>query len=100
MPDATRRPDKSDDAALLALLDAISLRDHAEVARQLDATPLLATRTIQAGATRESQDGYFLLPIRRHVYRGDTALHLAAAAHQRGIAESLVAGGAGVCVRN
>src|SRR5205085_9680448 len=55
---------------------------------------------IQSGTSRQAPDGYFLAPISHYVYRGDTALHIAAAAYQRDVAESLVARGAGVRARN
>ena len=42
----------------------------------------------------------FLAAIRHYVYGGDTALHIAAAAYQRELAESLVAKGADVRARN
>jgi len=40
------------------------------------------------------------MPIHHYVYAGDTALHVAAAAHHRGLAESLVAQGVTVRARN
>ena len=66
----------------------------------LDQLPDLARCSLEAGATRQQPKAYFLLPIRHYVYAGDTALHVAAAAHRRGIAESLVARGAAVRARN
>jgi len=91
-----RRSNSSDDHALLALFGAIAARDQREVARRLDASPDLAVRPIQVGASRQDSDPYFLDAIRHHVYRGDTALHVAAAAHHREVASSLVAKGADV----
>jgi ankyrin repeat protein len=89
-----------DDSALLTLLGAIASRDHDEVIELLNRSPDLATRRIQRGATREDPDTYFLVPIRHHVYRDDTALHVAAAAHQRDVCELLVAGGAVIRAAN
>ncbi len=66
----------------------------------LDQEPDLARCSLRAGASRQEPKAYFLLPIRHHVYAGDTALHVAAAAHHQGIAESLVAQGAAVRARN
>jgi ankyrin repeat protein len=40
------------------------------------------------------------VPIHHYVYAGDTALHISAAAHHRGLAQSLVACGAAVRARN
>ena len=95
-----RLPDESDDAALLALFGAIASNDHRETMRRLDATPDLATRSLRIGASRQDPDTYFLFEIHHYVYAGDTALHVAAAAHQPELAETLVARGADVSARN
>jgi hypothetical protein len=92
--------DKVDDEALLALFAAIASGDHDEIARRLDTSPGLARRPIEVGASRQDAETYFLVAIRHYVYRGDTALHIAAAAHRRAVAESLVAKGADVRARN
>ena len=60
----------------------------------------LASRPIRIAASRQDADAYFLAAIRHYVYAGDTALHVAAAAYQRELAESLVAKGADVRARN
>ena len=95
-----RQRDGSDDAPLLALFGAIASRDELEIARRLDASPDLAGSPIHTGASRQDAETYFLAAIRHYVYDGDTALHVAAAAHQRELAESLVARGADVRARN
>jgi hypothetical protein len=95
-----RGPDEIDDATLLAFFAAIASRDDARVTRMLDHTPVLATDPLRVGATRQDPRPYFLIPIRHYVYTGDTALHVAAAAHHRGLAETLVAQGAAVRARN
>jgi Ankyrin repeats (many copies) len=92
--------DRSDDRALMALFAAIASRDRADVARWLDSEPRLASTPIRIAATRQDGEAYFLVAIRHHVYAGDTALHLAAAAYQRELAESLLAKGADVRARN
>ena len=69
-------------------------RDELDIARQLDSSPDLASCPIQIGATRQDAQTYFLAAIRHYVYAGDTALHIAAAGHQRELAESLVTRGA------
>src|SRR2546421_10234538 len=94
------RSDRSDDGALLALFRAIASRDRLEIARRLDSSLRLASRPIRIGASRQDADTYFLAAIRHYVYTGDTALHIAAAAYQRELAESLVAKGADVRARN
>jgi hypothetical protein len=92
--------DGSDDGALLAFFGAIASRDELEIARRLDSSPGLALSPIHTGASRQDAETYFLAAIRHYVYDGDTALHVAAAAHQRELAESLVARGADVRARN
>jgi ankyrin repeat protein len=89
-----------DDGALLALFAAIASRDDVGVTRMLDRTPGLATYPLRVGASRQDPRPYFLVPIRHHVYMGDTALHVASAAYNRGLAETLVAQGAAVGARN
>jgi ankyrin repeat protein len=89
-----------EDDALLALLRAIVASDHSDVALQLDASPELTTAAIHVGATRATQEGYFLTAIGHYVYRGDTALHIAAAAYRRDTAELLISRGADVRARN
>ena len=91
-----RRFDETDDGALLALFGAIASRDYPEITRWLGLAPRLASRPIRIGASRQDPGTYFLDAIRHYVYAGDTALHVAAAAYQRELAESLVAQGARV----
>jgi ankyrin repeat protein len=92
--------DESDDAALLALFRAIAARDEPEIRRGLDLSPTSASRAIRIAAGRQDPDTYFLTAIRHYVYGGDTALHIAAAAYQPELAESLVGRGADVHARN
>src|SRR4051794_40226024 len=89
-----------DDAALLALFDAITSGDDRDIAQRLDSSRDLVTRSIRIGASRQGPDGYFLVAIRHYVYAGDTALHIAAASHRRGTAELLVGNGANPRARN
>lgn len=97
----TRRDaDEIDDTALLPLFAAIASRDAPVTASALTHDPGLATRPLRLGASRDSPTPYFLVAIRHYVYAGDTALHVAAAAHHTRIAESLVAQGAQVRARN
>jgi hypothetical protein len=95
-----RGPDEFDDGALLALFAAIASRDDVGVTRMLDQTPGLATYPLRVGASRQDPRPYFLISIRHYVYTGDTALHVVAAAHHRGLAETLAAQGAAVRARN
>ena len=89
-----------DDDSLLAFFRAIASRSHDEVARQLDASPGLASHSTLIGASRADPNRFFLVAIGHYVYQGDTALHIAAAAHDRDVAESLVARGGVVRARN
>jgi hypothetical protein len=100
VPSRGGRGDADDDGPLLELLRAIASGSQADVVRRLDASPALATRPVRVGASRNGPDGYFLVAIRHWVYRGDTALHLAAAAYQPEIAALLLARGADVRARN
>jgi hypothetical protein len=88
------------DTALRALIDAIASGDTATVLRTLAASPGLATAQIEGGATRASPKDDFLEEIFHYVYAGDTALHLAAAAHRVVPVRKLLASGAKVSVRN
>lgn len=90
----------SDDHALFALFGAIAARDRAEVERRLSSSPGLASRPIGVGANRQDADTYILSAIRHYVYAGDTALHIAAAAHQPELARDLVGRGADVRAAN
>jgi ankyrin repeat protein len=89
-----------EDGPLVALFGAITSRDDGEIARQLDSSRDLVSRAVRIGATRQAPDAYFLVAIHHYVYVGDTALHVAAAAHQRRTAELLVGKGAGIRARN
>jgi Ankyrin repeats (3 copies)/Ankyrin repeats (many copies) len=94
------RREKSDDGALLALFRAIAVHDDLEISRWLDSSPDLARCPIHVGASRPDAAPFFLAAIDHYVYAGDTALHIAGAAHRRQTAESLVATGADVRARN
>jgi hypothetical protein len=98
--DVARESGGPDEGAVRTLFARIASRDQVEVLRMLDQEPDLGRCPLQAGASRQDPKPYYLLPIRHYVYAGDTALHVAAAAHHRGIAESLVARGAEVRARN
>jgi len=90
----------SSDSALMTLMRAIDADERDEAARLLAASPALARAGRAAGATRGSETAFFLGRIRRHVYAGDTALHVAAAAYWKDFAQALVAAGADLRARN
>ncbi len=72
----------------------------AAVSRLLDANPDWAVSPFDVGATRQDATTYFFDEIAHYLYEGDTALHMAAAAFNRPIAEILVARGADCQARN
>jgi ankyrin repeat protein len=90
----------SDDGALLALFAAIASHDHFEATQHLDATPDLATRGLRVGASRQDPDTYYYAAIHHYVYAGDTALHVAAAAHDCELVKDVLERGGDVRVRN
>src|SRR5215831_15889002 len=96
----SRMAARSSDSDLLTLMRAIDADDRVEAARLLAASPALARAGLAHGATRQGADAYFLERIRKHVYAGDTALHVAAAAYWQELAEKLVAAGADLRARN
>ena len=99
MTNAGSRPIEPEDA-LFSLFAVIASGDVSGANRLLDRTPDLATRPKGVGASRENAKAYFLQTVHHHIYAGDTALHVAAAAYHRGLAESLVARGSLVGARN
>jgi hypothetical protein len=88
------------EVALLALIRSIAARDRKQALRLLATEPELAVRVLAIGATRQGTSGYYFEEIPHYAYAGDTALHMAAAAHQVSIAKRLVSKGALVGARN
>jgi hypothetical protein len=74
--------------------------DTREVRRLLTVFPDLAARRFAVGATRAAAETFFYEDIAHYCYRGDTALHMAAAAFQRSTARLLVQTGAALDARN
>jgi ankyrin repeat protein len=74
--------------------------DIDEVSRRLAASPDLATTSSGVGATRQGASTFFFAAIAHYLYAGDTALHMAAAAFRRPVAELLMAHGASCRARN
>jgi ankyrin repeat protein len=74
--------------------EAESVGDH------LRANPELATKPSSVGASRKESAPFFFDSICHYLYAGDTALHMAAAAFSRPMAELLVAHGADHRARN
>ena len=74
--------------------------DIDQVSRRLAGSPALATTSSDVGATRQEACAFFFADIAHYLYAGDTALHMAAAAFRRRVAELLVAHGADCRARN
>src|SRR5258708_2260427 len=71
-----------------------------EVSRRLARSPALATTASGVGATRQGASTFFYAEIAHYLYAGDTALHMAAAAFRRRIAELLIEHGADCRAKN
>ena len=65
-----------------------------DVGDSLKASPALAAMALTVGAVRQESTSFFFESIRHYLYAGDTALHMAAAAFRRPMAELLVTHGA------
>jgi ankyrin repeat protein len=81
-------------------LRLVATGSEADVSRHLSADPAFATMRLEVGATRQEARDYFFAEIKHYVYAGDTALHVAAAAFRRPLAERLIALGADCRVKN
>ena len=95
-PTATNMPD----AALMTLIRAMVATDRAVALSLLEANPALARAHFELGATRRTAKTYHMYEIGHYIYAGDTAMHVAAAAHQQEIVQKLIAAGANVRARN
>ena len=88
------------DEALRELVNAIVASDTATVSRLLAASPELAKASFETGASRQDAKTYFLDPVARYIYAGDTALHFGAAAYKSEMVRKLIASGADVRAKN
>ncbi|HKW00085.1 MAG TPA: ankyrin repeat domain-containing protein [Vicinamibacterales bacterium] len=87
-------------SAFLDLVRAIASGDRDLVSRHLADDPTLATTPCDEGATRQDPSTFFLPEIAHYLYRGDTALHMAAAAFRRDVAALLAEHGADSRAKN
>ena len=87
-------------SALDGLIAAIAKGDDGAARRLLAARPELAHAKVTVGATRAEARAHFLDEIGHYVYAGDTALHIAAAAHSADLVTALTAVGADVGAAN
>jgi ankyrin repeat protein len=90
----------SSQSALMELMGAIAAGHADEVSLMLEATPALASASADVGATRSEAATYYLDEINHYVYAGDTALHVAAAAHSPDVVRALLEAGADVNAKN
>ena len=87
-------------STFLDFVRVVASGDVDEVSRRLADDPILATTSSEVGATRQGPSAFFFTDIAHYFYAGDTALHMAAAAWRRNVAELLVAHGADPRARN
>ncbi|HSU55837.1 MAG TPA: ankyrin repeat domain-containing protein, partial [Candidatus Dormibacteraeota bacterium] len=99
MKEKPRLESSREEDALFRLLRAIGERKTGEARRMLTKLPL-ATLAVTAGATRANQTDYFLKKVGHYIFAGDTALHMAAAAYDRELAQELVSKGADLRAKN
>jgi len=85
---------------LMTVIRAVLDGDTRTVSRLVAADPALAIAQASGGATRQNAAAFYFDEIRHYLYPGDTALHMAAAAFRRPIAELLVRRGADCRARN
>jgi len=88
------------DSRFAALVRAIATGDAAAIPRMLAASPDLARVQAANGASRQNAKDYYLDEIKHYLYAGDTALHIAAAAHRVELVRTLIAAGGDVRARN
>jgi len=100
MPNSASGPHKKATSEFLDFARLVVDGDTRELARRLAANPSLATAAADEGATRQLAKPFFFTQIAHYLYGGDTALHMAAAAFRRPVAELLVSHGADCRARN
>ena len=88
------------DRDLLTFMRAIADGDTATTTRLLATMPELARARLVTNATPATAGDFFLSHLHMQLYKGDTALHVAAAAYDTVLANRLVAAGADVRARN
>lgn len=88
------------DPPLMQLVRAIGAGDSDGALRKLRADPELARLSLEHAATRQAPASYYFEAINHYAYAGDTALHLAAAAHDADLVATLLELGADVAARN
>src|SRR3954465_15462268 len=84
----------------LDFVRAVVAGDIDEVSARLARSAAMATMAADVGATRQDAPDFFFVSIGHYLYAGDTALHMAAAAFRRRIAELLIEHGADCRAKN
>src|SRR5438105_10409337 len=87
-------------STFLEFIRLVVAGDTDRVSRRLSAAPALARTAAAVGATRQQATDFFFPAISHYLYAGDTALHIAAAACSRPMAELLMTHGADCRARN
>jgi ankyrin repeat protein len=82
------------------LMRTIVAGDEASAARTIVASPNLARASLPKGATRQGSADFWFEKIGHYVYRGDTALHVAAAAYRHTTVVGLIDAGANMRARH
>lgn len=89
------------DLALRQLILAIANGDSAKFSKMLLESPALATARFEVtNATRQAAKENLVAEVGKYIYRGDTALHFAAAAYSAEMIRTLIAKGADVRAKN
>ncbi len=88
------------DSGFFDFVQLVVRGDIADISRRLAANTALATIAADVGASRQEASDFFFADIAHYLYGGDTALHMAAAAFRRPVAELLIAHGADCRARN
>jgi hypothetical protein len=89
------------DAALRMLVYAIARGNSTRFSKLLAKEPALAKACFEVtNATRQAAKENFVAQVGKYIYRGDTALHFAAAAYETEMIRTLIAQGAEVRARN
>jgi ankyrin repeat protein len=93
-------PRHTQDDLFRTFVEIIVSGDSEAAVRLLNASPNLAKERAARGAIRQAPKENFFDRIKHYINEGDTALHMAAAAHHTRIAEELISRGADVHARN
>ena len=96
----SRRRTDANGKDLMSLMAAIASGNSEKVLEVVTASPDLAQMSAMNGASRAAASQYFFPQIRHYVYRGDTALHIAAAGFKFELAQFLIDHGANCTAKN